>query len=199
MRLVPSIERALRNADERRRRRQAEDAIHYQKTQLLCQNEATPDGILVVDADKVVSFNRRFQQMFSIPDDVMTSRSFQAIGSWMTDRVTAPDRWLARHAELAAMPDELGLDEIGLNDGRTFERYSGPVKDEEGHFFGTSASITRSPIGDEQKRRCRSDTRLTAFFTASTSVLEGETIATFLPLRASNSPGSSRCRWPSSA
>ncbi len=136
VRLVPSIERALRDADERHRRRQAEDAIHYQKTLLLCQNEATPDGILVIDADKVVSFNRRFQQMFSIPDDVMAYRSFQAIGSWMTDRVTAPDLWMARHAELAAMPDELGLDEIALKNGRTFERYSGPVKDEEGHIFG---------------------------------------------------------------
>ena len=95
-RLVPSIERALRDADERRRGRLAEASIHYQKTLLQCQNEATPDGILVVDADTVVSYNRRFTLMWSIPEEIILRRSFQAIRFCMGDQVVAKDQWLAR-------------------------------------------------------------------------------------------------------
>ena len=132
----PGTEQFLLFVRDITERKRAEKDIHYQKTLLQCQNEATPDGILVVHADKVVLFNRHFSLMWSIPEEIIAPRSFPALLSWMSGQIVGTDPWFARHQELAVRPDDSGHEEITLKDGRTFERYTGPVEDEKGQNFG---------------------------------------------------------------
>lgn len=53
-------------------RKQAEENLMYRTALLEAQNEATPDGILIVDArGKMLSYNRRFAKMWKIPRSIM--------------------------------------------------------------------------------------------------------------------------------
>ncbi len=92
------------------------------------QLESSPDGVLVVGANRrIVSFNRRFVDLWKIPADIVETRSDEKAVAWVLDGLTDPDAFLAQLDELYARPQEHGEDEILLKDGRTFERYTGPL------------------------------------------------------------------------
>ncbi|HZY56984.1 MAG TPA: PAS domain S-box protein, partial [Rubrobacteraceae bacterium] len=114
-----------------------EETLRFQKALLEAQSEASIDGILVVSTEgKMISFNRRFIEMWGIPDDVIQSRSDEAALQWALDKLVDPQEFLARVAYLYEHPGEESRDEIVLKDGRTFDRYSAPVRDKDGTHYG---------------------------------------------------------------
>jgi PAS domain S-box-containing protein len=118
-------------------RKHAEDQLRYQKTLLECQSEAAIDGILVTSADRRwLFFNRRFIEMWNIPDEVITSRSspqaLEAVSTMVVDHESFTETILYLYEH----PHETQWDEVALKDGRTFERYSAPVIDEDGTYYG---------------------------------------------------------------
>jgi PAS domain S-box-containing protein len=118
-------------------RKQAEDELRFQKTLLEAQSEATIDGILVVSIDgKIISFNHRFAEMWGIPEEVVAARSDEAALQAVRDKLADPQEFLARVTYLYGHPDEESRDEIPLKDGRTFDRYSAPVKSTDGTHYG---------------------------------------------------------------
>ncbi len=118
-------------------RRRAEEELRFQKTLLECQLETAIDGILVVGPSRLWLYaNRRFVEMWGLPSDVIdTGSSFSGIPQ-MLSLVTEPEAVGDAIEELYSRPDAEGYAEIALLDGRTFERYSAPVRSKIGTYYG---------------------------------------------------------------
>jgi PAS domain S-box-containing protein len=124
----------LRDSTERKA---AEEELRFQKTLLEAQGEASIDGILVISADgKILSHNRRFAEMWEIPEEVIESRSDEAALGAVLRLLEDPGAFLRRVAELYERRDERSEEEVRLVDGRVFDRYSAPVRGADGHNYG---------------------------------------------------------------
>jgi two-component system sensor histidine kinase/response regulator len=110
-------------------RKQAEAALRRSNALLKAQQEASIDGILVVDEDQRVAFyNQRFCQLWQIPAAVIQTGSDRQLLRWVLDQLVQPEAFLARVEYLYDHPEESSQDEIALKDGRTLERYSAAVR-----------------------------------------------------------------------
>lgn len=104
---------------------------------LSAQQETSLDGILVVDENgSIVSYNRRFVEMWGIPSEVIASRSDEAAIASVLERLADPEAFVRRVRWLYAHRRERSFDEIALSDGRVFERYSSPVYGPGDEYFG---------------------------------------------------------------
>jgi signal transduction histidine kinase len=74
--------------------------------------------------------------MWGVPQDIVDSRSDELALAWVLRTLQDPDAFLARVAYLYQHPDEESRDLIPLKDGRTFDRYSAPVKSRDGVYYG---------------------------------------------------------------
>ena len=111
--------------------------LALQKAILEAEGDASDDGILLVSPEgQVLSFNRRFVELWDLPPDVVASRSDAAALNAIEAKLTDPQEFYDRVTHLYANPDERSRDEIDLLDGRIVERYSAPVRSQEGELYG---------------------------------------------------------------
>jgi PAS domain S-box-containing protein len=116
---------------------QANDDLHLQKTILEAQGEASIDGILIVSNEgKTVSFNRRFTEIWEIPPEIIAPRSDEAVLQWVLNKVDDPEPFHAKVTYLYEHPDEESQDELVLKNGCILDRYSAPVRGEDGTHYG---------------------------------------------------------------
>ena len=88
--------------------------------------EATNDGILVVNTvGEITAFNKKFVEMWSIPDEVIESRDDNRALAVVLDQLVDPDAFLEKARALYASEDE-SYDVLHFKDGRLFHRYSKP-------------------------------------------------------------------------
>lgn len=118
-------------------RKRAEAELHFQKSLLESQTEASVDGILAVSNDgKILSFNKRFVELWKIPVTVLEARSDQTALESVLASLINPKEFMDRVEYLYEHPDEESDDAIQLTDGRTFERHSAPIKSTEDKYYG---------------------------------------------------------------
>ncbi len=91
--------------------------------------DATPDGILAVDhSGKITTFNRKFMEMWNIPEVLMASRADAQLIAFVLQQLEEPQAFVARIEAWYAHPQDEGYDLIKLKDGRIFERYTWPQR-----------------------------------------------------------------------
>ncbi|HEY3021738.1 MAG TPA: SpoIIE family protein phosphatase [Solirubrobacteraceae bacterium] len=137
-------------------RKEAQDSLQLHRALLEAQGEASIEGILVVSPDgRIVSFNRRFVELWNIPEDVLATGSDEAALSSVTEQLADPGGFIARVRYLYEHPEDSASDEIGFRDGRTFDRYTTPLVGEGGEPYGRIwffRDITERKRAEERQR-----------------------------------------------
>jgi signal transduction histidine kinase len=132
--------------------------------------EAAGEGLLVVDeSGKVIERNRRFADLWHLPDSLADANEDQALLDQMTELLVDGAEFLARVSYLYQHQDVVSTDELRLKDGRMFERWSGPVRSADGVHLGRVWSfkdITERRVAEAERaaltERLASLGRLTA-------------------------------------
>ncbi len=122
-----------------RLRQQAESDLQRTNALLQAQQEASIDGILIIDENRtIVSFNQKFSQLWQIPAALFQTRDAHQPLGWVLDQLINPDEFLAKVEYLYQHPEESSRDEIFLKSGKIFDRYSAPVRKQQGASGETS-------------------------------------------------------------
>jgi len=104
---------------------------------LKAQQEAMLEGVLVVDPEgKVLSYNRRFLEIWGIPEEVAAKSDDQQLLTYAATKVAQWDTFIEQVNYLYKHPNEIRTgDPIPLKDGRLLLRASIPVL-AEGNYAG---------------------------------------------------------------
>src|SRR5687767_13998546 len=95
--------------------------------------ETCPDGMMVVSpGGELVSFNRRFAEMWGLPDGACARGEGEAAFRVVLDSLVDPESLEAWVRSPRQDPDERSCGESVLKDGRTFQRHTAPLVDENG-------------------------------------------------------------------
>ena len=117
--------------------------------------EATNDAILVTDGrGNVLEFNEQFVELWKLPRELVEKGTHEAILSHNSRHFNEPSEFLARVEEIYTSGQEV-FDELWLDDGRVFERFS-KLQYVDGHTAGRVWSlrdITESRRVDELRSR----------------------------------------------
>ena len=118
-------------------RRLAEEELEFKNVILSTQQETSIDGILLVDeSDTIISYNRRFVDLWEIPPELVEAQDDTPVLQWVTTKVVDREGFVARVKYLYEHREEKSLEEILLKDGRVFDRYSAPVRGDDGKYYG---------------------------------------------------------------
>ncbi|QRO02604.1 PAS domain-containing protein [Archangium violaceum] len=112
--------------EERRAREKLERAASV----LRATFDSIGDGVIVVDTNqRLTAYNKRFQQLWGLPDDVLL------VNMDVTKAVTAaaplvkdPERFITRLHEMFVVSDQVYVDTVEFLDGRILERTSLPQR-----------------------------------------------------------------------
>jgi PAS domain S-box-containing protein len=114
-----------------------EEELKLRNVLLSTQQEATIDGILMVDENgRIILFNRRFVDMMGIPADLVAAGADDPVLKLVVEKMLQPEQFLEKVMYLYEHRDQTSRDEIALKDGRTFDRYSAPMCGEAGRYYG---------------------------------------------------------------
>jgi diguanylate cyclase (GGDEF)-like protein/PAS domain S-box-containing protein len=107
----------------------AEHRLLHALSLLTATLDSTADGILVVDATgRITSFNRRFCEMWRLPESALETRDDSAVPPFVLDQLEKPEVFITKVEELNSQPEVESDDTIEFKDGRVFERHSRPQK-----------------------------------------------------------------------
>lgn len=133
-RFIQSVATVLANAIGRAR---AEEALRMQKTLLECQSEASPDGVMIISPDnQILSYNQRIVEMWQIDPALMATRNRPAVLKSVLHRLVDAEKFVREVDQLNADRTSRDRAEVPLNDGSVFERYTAPVVDADGTYYG---------------------------------------------------------------
>lgn len=91
--------------------------------------DSTADGILVVDGEgRVTRTNRRFAEMWRIPQELIDAGEDDALLAFVLDQLVDPDGFLAKVHALYQQPEAESEDILVFKDGRFFDHRSRPQR-----------------------------------------------------------------------
>ena len=119
------LRRLLNELDLRVRDRTAEQ--ERKSSVLRATLDLTADGILLVDHEgKITLYNRKFVEMWRIPESVMAAGDDDQALAFVLGELKNPDAFLSKVRDLYANPEAESFDILDFKDGRVFERHSVP-------------------------------------------------------------------------
>ena len=91
--------------------------------------DAAFGGILIVDLDgRVQRFNTQFAAMWHLPASLLEGARFEEVIDLMAALSPDPAASVRRLEAIAASPETVAFDTVGLKDGRIFERHVTPQR-----------------------------------------------------------------------
>ncbi len=131
--------------------KRAEQQLRFQNALLEAQSESSDVGIVVISPEgEIVSANRRFAELWQIPQEVLDTKLNEAAMEVMKEQVADPDGFVERSRYLTDRVDMEARDEIALKDGRVIERYTRTLEDETGATYGRIAYFR--DVTEDRKR-----------------------------------------------
>jgi len=118
-------------------RKRTEEELLSKNLILTTQMETTTNGILVVDEnDTITLYNRRLIEMWGLPPELLDTKREAPVLQFIAAQVVDAESFQEQIRYLYAHRDEKSRDDITLKDGRIFERYSAPLIETNGKYFG---------------------------------------------------------------
>lgn len=116
---------------------QAESELKFRNAILTVQQETSLDDIMVVDPNGNVAFyNGRHADLWDVPSETLKTKPFLGVIQSLLHKLNDPESFLEKVNHLCDHKGEKSRDEILLNDGRVFDRYSAPLAGADGSFYG---------------------------------------------------------------
>ena len=132
--VVKILAQLIGAAASRTHRPQAPDVSHALLSTAI---ECMPDAMLIVDENaRIISFNRRFVDLWAIPRQLLDVRDDEPVLSLVASRMRDEADFLARVRFLYAHPEQEGHDELETKDGRIIDRHSVPLYGERRSYLG---------------------------------------------------------------
>ncbi len=104
------------------------EQLHLQNALLKAQQEATVDGILVIDENDNISFyNRQFLKLWHIPPEIVQQGDYNILSMYITSQLKNPTDILTGAEYIYNYKNEIMYGEIYLKDGRVIERHFAPI------------------------------------------------------------------------
>ena len=108
-------------------RKKAEAEILKNKTHLQTILQSTGDGILAVGSNNdVLYYNKRFQELWSIPEEIIATKNDSILLKYVLDQLENPKEFITKVEELIHTNTE-SFDSVNFKDGKIYERYSCPL------------------------------------------------------------------------
>lgn len=130
-----------------------DDETRFQNTLLSTLSENTLEAILIIGVDgQVLSYNSRYLEIWEIGPEVMIHAS-ETLLPVLLDKVEDPEYFETSARSLLADPEQALRDEIRLKNGRILDRYTVPLRGEDGRLYGRasySRDISREREAEEQ-------------------------------------------------
>ena len=146
----------------------AEDSLRYRKALLEAHNEASFDGILLVDAKgKIISYNHRFVEMWNMPQEIVDAKDGEAALSFAMSQLVNPQQFIEKVKWVYDNPTETSIDELEYKDGKIIERQGYPVIGEDGTYYAwswTFKDVTRQKIYEKTIKESEENFRQLANF-----------------------------------
>ncbi len=118
-------------------RKRAYEELQFRNVLLSTQQEASIDGILVVDEkNRILTYNSRFVEMWGLPEKLVEDRLDEPVLQFVTAKTADPPSFARKVQYLYSHRQETSQDEILLADGRVFDRYSAPMVGPDDRYYG---------------------------------------------------------------
>lgn len=119
------------------RRRRAEENQSLTTTLLRTQSEAGLEGQLIVSpTGEIVFYNKRFAEIWNMPEEVLVARSDKAALANAMQQVVDPEAFIERIEYLYSHPDEVSREEVHFKNGRVLDRFGAPLVSTDGTYRG---------------------------------------------------------------
>lgn len=118
-------------------RKRVEEQLQWRTTFLEALLESSPDGIIAVDHQgRKLLQNHRTAELWAIPEAIARDGDDSAQVEFVRNQTLDPQAFADKVAYLYAHPEIESRDEIELRHGVILERYSSPVYDRLGKYYG---------------------------------------------------------------
>ena len=105
-----------------------EHLLEYRKALLEANNEASIDGVLLVDAKgKILSYNKRFIEIWNMPQHIVDANDDKAALNFAMEQLVNPQQFIEKVNYLYQHPTETCMDILEYKNGKIVERYGYPV------------------------------------------------------------------------